>query len=520
MQHIILLPWRIIQGFIDKTGMYRIVTIALLILTALSVLLGFLGLLPYSGVEQLISLSAVVLVSFVTNILFARFWRVSANHESALITALILFFLIIPARLVDFTDQWIIASVAVLAIASKFLIVRNKQHIVNPAAFGVLIFWSICAFFPGIDNFEAIWWAGTPVLFIPLLILGGLVVMKVRRWSLVLSFLSVGFVVFLLEAWGFGLDLSKEASRYFLSGPSLFLAFFMLTEPFTTPPTKKLQMTYGAFVGFISQTTIFMPYFVASSEIALIIGNLIFYPTTLRRKLILPLESFRKIADSTYEFIFQKPQGLSFKAGQYLEWMLHHDESDSRGVRRYFTIASSPTEPTLRVAMKIPKEKGSTYKKKMLSMKVGDTIIASQLAGDFLLPKDVEKKLGFIAGGIGITPFRSHLKYMVDSGNIHDTVLFCSNNTHDEISYSDFFEVVKTQMPLQIVQVISKEELGGEYETGFITEEILRRRVPDFAERYWYLSGPPGMVNAYSKLLSKLNVPTSHIIKDYFPGLA
>lgn len=445
--------------------------------------------------------------------------KVSANHESALITALILFFLVIPAQLTVLADQWVIATVAMLAISSKFILVRNKQHIINPAAFGVFMFWTICALFPTVGIFEAIWWVGTPPLLIPLLIAGSLVVMKVRRWELVLTFLSVGFVVFLFETWGFGGNLLEEAPRYFMSGPSLFLAFFMLTEPFTMPPTKDLQLTYAAIVGFLSQTTLFLPFFIFSSELALIIGNLLFYPFTLKRKLILSLDSFKKIADNTYEFVFQKPKELSFKAGQYLEWMLPHADSDSRGIRRYFTIAASPTESVVRVAVKAAGDV-STYKKEMLAMKEGDTIVASQLAGDFLLPKDTQTKLGFIAGGIGVTPFRSHIKYMMDSGQPHDTVLFCSNNTHDEVTYADFFAEAKTQIPLKIVQLVSKEDLGGEFEYGFITEEMLKRLVPDFLERHWYLSGPPGMVDAYSSLLLQLGVPKSNLIKDYFPGLA
>jgi len=511
---------KIIQKFLNITGMYRTVTISLSALALISIVAGFFGLLYYSGIEQIISLAVVLSVALLANVILAKVWKISANHESALITALILFFLVIPVKLANLTSLWIIVVVALLAIFSKFVLVRNKQHIVNPAAFGVLALALVYAVFPIEVYFEALWWIGTPVLFIPLLFFGGLVVEKVRKWPMVLSFIGVGFVVYLFETWRLGLDLLSEAPDYFLSGPSLFLAFFMLTEPFTTPSTRKLQMAYGALIGFISQTALFMSFLVIPPELAIVFGNLVFYFTTLKRKLILPLERVNEIAENTYEFIFSKPKGVSFRAGQYLEWMLPHKKTDNRGVRRYFTIASSPTESTLRIAVKIDKEKGSRYKKELLNMKEGSNIIASQLSGDFLLPKNTDKKLGFIAGGIGVTPFRSHIKYMIDSGNVHDTVLFYTNNTQKEIAYVDFFEEAKTQMPLDLIAVLSKENLGSEFEHGFITSEMLSRRAPDFLERDWYISGPPPMVDAYHKLLLDNGVSKKQIILDYFPGLA
>ena len=519
MSGYISLPWKITKRYIDKTAMYRVVTIALMALAVTSITLGFLGIMPYTGGEQLSSLVVAVLTALLLNVILARLWKISANHESALITALILFFIVIPPFLSDITDQFIMMFVVMIAILSKFIFVWHKQHIVNPAAFGVLALGIIYTVFPLSGYFESGWWIGTPVLFLPLLLAGSLVVMKVRRWEPVLVFLAVGFLVFVFESWRFGSNLSEVLPGYFLSGPSLFLAFFMLTEPFTMPPTKKLQMSYGALVGVVSQTTFFSPWIKMTPELALVIGNLLFYPTTLKRKLILELDNFRKIAENTYEFIFKKPTGLAFKAGQYLEWMLPHKEADSRGIRRYFTIASSPTESTLRIALKMT-ENGSTYKKQLINMNSGDKIIASQLSGDFLLPEDTKIKLGFIAGGIGVTPFRSQFKYMLDTGNLYDTVLFYTNNTKADIAYTDFFAEVEKHESLRVVHVLSKEELEKPYEHGFITEEMLKRQSADFLERRWYLSGPPPMVDAYFNLLVQLGVSRGNIVKDYFPGLA
>jgi ferredoxin-NADP reductase len=291
----------------------------------------------------------------------------------------------------------------------------------------------------------------------------------------------------------------------------------MLTEPFTMPAKKDAQFLYGGVVGFLSNTSMFSGFIHITPEFALVIANIIMLPWRLRQKLFLSLEARYKVAKDTYEFAFKKPYGFVFEAGQYLEWMLPHMPSDHKGVRRYFTIASSPTEPQVRVAMKIT-EKTSSYKAALSGLDVEQAIIASQLAGDFVLPKKPDTKLGFIAGGIGVTPFRSHIKYMMDSDKKHDSVLYYCVNTKDELAYESLWHEAASKFTFAYVPVVAKEEAVLPYENGYITAEMFKWRTPDYLDRTWYISGPPGMVNAYGTLLRELGVPRKQIKKDFFPG--
>ena len=497
-----------VQKWLDGIAMYRAVTLALCFLVGVSLVFGLVGFVPYSFFEQGVSLVVVLGVAVMSNVVFARLFRVSANHESAVITALIIFFLVIPAT--DLSGQWVVGTIACIAIASKFLLVWRRQHIFNAAAFGVL---ALSA--PGIV--ESAWWIGNPWLFVPLLVAGCLVVMKVRRWTLVLWCVGTAFAVYVFEAWRLGIGVLSSVPVFFLSWPILFLAFFMLTEPFTTPPTKKLQRYYGALVGGLSSAAFFAPYITMSPELALIIGNLVFYPSSLRRKLYLTLIKTKEIAKNTREFVFTKPKDMYFRAGQYLEWMLPHKKSDNRGVRRYFTIASAPHEDVLRVVVRFS-EKGSAYKQALQRIKSGDRIIASQRAGDFLLPDDTGRKLAFIAGGIGITPFLSHFGHIAHQNVQRDITLFYCNNTSEEIAYQDLFTALIDSGHCKVVHILAQEKKAG-YEHGFLTEDIIKKHTPDYQERLWYLSGPPGMVYTYSALLKKMRVPKSNIVCDFFPGL-
>lgn len=518
MQHIKAI-FTTISRLIDGTAMYRVVTLALSSLAVASIGFSMLGLVPYSVDRQLLSLAIAIGVALTADYVFGKLFRVAVNFESALITALIIHFLLVPPSFDKVEAMVILALTVLFAMASKFIFAWRAQHIVNPAAAGLLMMYALYAIAPLPGTFLSSWWIGNPAMFIPLVLAGAAVVAKVRKWTPVLAFLGTAFVVFLFEEWRFSGNPLSNASTFWLSGPSLFLAFFMLTEPFTMPPTKKLQIGYGMLVGFLSQTTIFKPLFAMTPELALVLGNLAFYPTTLKRKLIVPLNAVREVAKDTFEFAFAKPAGLRFKAGQYLEWMLPHVGADSRGIRRYFTIASAPEDSELKFTVRFAPQM-SSYKQFLRTLQPGATIVASQLAGDFVLPEGEGGKVAMVAGGIGITPFMSQISHLEQMAGVKpETVLFYCNNTASEIAYKDRLEAVATVLPLSVVHVLAKESMPG-CEQGYLTKEIIRRRTPDFIERTWYISGPPGMVNAYTTLLVTLGVPKAKIHRDFFPGLA
>lgn len=506
MVTIISRPYQLMQQFVDRQGMYRVVLGSLVALAGTSILAGSVGLIDYGGLTQIFTLALALLIALSLNWIIALIFKIPANHESAAITAIILFFLAIPES--DIFANWPLVLAVTIAIISKYLIVYKKQHFLNPAAFG-----AAALSVTGVYTFS--WWVANPVLFIPLLIVGVLVVMKVRKWVPVLTLIAVSMVIYIAEALSYGEAIADAFTAFFLSWPTLFLAIYMLTEPFTMPSMKGPQALYGGLVGFLSNASLVA----IPPELALIIANLFMLPWRERQKLFLSFVGKRVIAKDTYEFTFVKPAGFTFKAGQYLEWMLMHDDADSRGTRRYFTIASSPTEEHIRLAFKLV-EGGSSYKCELMKLDVGEKIIASQLAGDFVLPKGEHEKLGLIAGGIGVTPFRSHIQYMVDADRVHDTKLLYCCNIIDELAYDNEFTRAAGHIPLEVIPVIAKQEVGAPVEKGYVTIDMLKRRVPDYLERTWYISGPSPMVSSYTKLLKGAGVSKKKIKRDFFPGVA
>ena len=107
---------------------------------------------------------------------------------------------------------------------------------------------------------------------------------------------------------------------------------------------------------------------------------------------------------------------------------------------------------------------------------------------------------------------------MLDSGKVYDTTLYYCVNSVDELAYGDIWEQATQVFTFGYVPVVAKEEVTVPYESGYITVDMIKRRTPDYLERIWYVSGPPGMVNAYKKLLKEIGVKGTRIKTDFFPG--
>lgn len=501
---------KFIDAFLNSFTMYRVVLSALLILVAIASLCGFFGVLNFSGFSILLSALWLLLSSWGANSLFAKITRAATNTESAFITGLILFFIFSPAT--TLLEFGILALAAIIANLSKYLFVIGRKHIANPAAFSAVVL--------GIAGISlAHWWVGTPWLLFPTLVLGLLAARKIRRLSMYGIFLVFAFLSILIT-FGGSIPTAELLSQVILSWPLFFFAGFMLTEPLTAPTTKKTQLIFGALVGiFFGAQFSFGPIF-STPELALVLGNIYAHFASRAKRIRLSLVRNEAIADNVYEFSFAPKEPVSFRAGQYMEWTLPHAHPDLRGNRRYFTIASSPTEKEIKLGVRISAEKSSSFKTALRALPVGGTLWASHVSGDFILPKEKGTKLVFIAGGIGITPFRSMAKYLIDTDEKRDIVLFHACMRADDFTYENIFKNAE-RVGIKTVCLLTDAKnapAGWNGKTGYLSREIIESETPDWKERIFYLSGPEGMVNAYKKLLHDIGVSQKNIKTDYFPG--
>ncbi len=500
-----------IDSILNRVTMYKLVLYYLLVILFGAFVLSLFGVLSYSPLALIFSVSFITLVCVVTNIIFAWAFKSPENVESSYITALILSLIITPlSNPKDFGFFAVAFWASVLAIASKYILAIKHKHIFNPAAIAVVIT-SLTL------GLSASWWVGTTVLA-PFVIIGGLLLTrKIIRTDLVLSFVVVALI---LSTYGFiqnGVDFWNGLWTAITGSAILFFAFVMFTEPLTTPPTRELRILYGIFTGLMFWPNLHFGALTMTPALALVIGNIFSYAVSPKQKLFLTLKDRIEYVEDTFHFIFSSDQKLKFLAGQYLEWTIGGKRFDSRGNRRYFTIASAPTEKEIGLGVKFFPN-SSDFKIELINLRPNEKIIASQLAGDFTLTEQKEKKIVFLAGGIGITPFRSMIKELIDKNEKRDIVQIYSNKTSGNVAYKEIFNDAERKLGIKTIY-LATDENDPRY-TGRLSAEIIKNNIPDLAERLFYISGPHGFVVAAESILKSLGVKNSQIKKDYFPGFA
>ncbi|MBN1559201.1 FAD-dependent oxidoreductase [candidate division KSB1 bacterium] len=218
------------------------------------------------------------------------------------------------------------------------------------------------------------------------------------------------------------------------------------------------------------------------------------------------------------EFVLRRPAGFDFKAGQHTSVrLIELLFDDKRGGRRTFTIASAPGEENLHMATR---KTGSGFKR-TIAAKNQQAVEITEPSGELI--RDESRPAVLIAGGIGITPFRSMIMDAVNRQLQQPIILLFSNNSVAEIAYHDFFLDVERQHPdkFTYVQTITgdkKPDVTWSGERRQIDAAFISDYVPDLTVVTFYVCGPQAMVTAVSEILKKKNVDQGHILAESFWG--
>jgi ferredoxin-NADP reductase/Na+-translocating ferredoxin:NAD+ oxidoreductase RnfD subunit len=473
------------------------------------------GTLHFSAASIALSTIILVVTCYIVNKVFAAIFQAPTNVESVYITALILALIIAPMTSHTLVNITFLLAASGLAMASKYILTINKKHIFNPAAIAVVL----TALGP---RQSASWWVGTTAM-LPFVLIGGiLIIRKIRRIRMVLTFFTATLaatVVYTILAKGNALTALHNT---LFSSAMFFLGFVMLSEPLTTPPTTRKQTWYAVLVGLLFPPQVHILSLYSTPELALIGGNIFSYIISPKAKLFPTLTQKARLTPDSAEFVFDPNRKFSYKPGQYMEWTLPHPKTDSRGNRRIFTLASSPTEPDVRIGVKFYKQ-SSSYKRALLIIKPETQIVAAQISGDFILPKNPKQKLVFIAGGIGVTPYRSMVKYLLDNNEARTITMLYSARTAEDFAYKDVFEEARQKIGLKTVYAVTDKAatISDEYsQHGRINATMIKREIPDYQERLFYISGTQAMVRAMQTTLHDIGVPNHQVKIDYFSGYA
>jgi ferredoxin-NADP reductase len=173
---------------------------------------------------------------------------------------------------------------------------------------------------------------------------------------------------------------------------------------------------------------------------------------------------------------------------------------------RAFTFTSLPEDKQIEFTIKTyPLHNGVTNQ--LLSLGVNDELIIQEPFGDI----NYKGEGIFIAGGAGVTPFISIFKQLEKENKIGNNKLIFANKTKADIILEDKFE---TLLGTNFINILSDEKLNG-YAHGFISAELIKKQIEGNSQ-YFYLCGPPSMMNAIETQLTTLGIEEKKIVKEAF----
>jgi ferredoxin-NADP reductase len=218
-------------------------------------------------------------------------------------------------------------------------------------------------------------------------------------------------------------------------------------------------------------------------------------------------------------FHFQKPADFQFKAGQYMNvTLIEPPETDAEGTTRSFSIASAPFEADLTVATRI---RDTAFKRVLKAMPSGSEVSIVGPFGSFTLRQNSRPAV-LLAGGIGVTPFRSMLLQAAREKLPRRLLLFYSNRRPEDAPFLE--ELLGLEIKTDGLRVIGsmtdmqKSRRPWHGETGYINREMLAKYIDDLAAPIYYSAGPPGMVAAMHGMLTEAGISEDDVVTEEFPG--
>lgn len=226
------------------------------------------------------------------------------------------------------------------------------------------------------------------------------------------------------------------------------------------------------------------------------------------------LEGVEDITDSIATYHFRTTRPVQYLAGQFIELTIPHDNPDERGTRHWFTLSSSPSETHLSITTRFATQHDSSYKHALRALKPGTELLASDPMGDFVLPINPATPLVFIAGGVGITPIRSMVKWLHDNKERRNIQLLYAAKEPEDFIFHDLFTAYGLT-PTYIARH-APDTWNGERDT--LTAARILELAQSDTNTLFYISGPEPMVEHLTKDLANLNINPLRIVSDYFPG--
>lgn len=257
---------------------YRLTLYYLAAILLAAMVLAMSGFVRQPWINLAFSTAVALAMCWGVNWAFARVCGAGSNWESVCISALIIVLIVTPSAPDDLAAAGFLALVSAWAMASKYIVAVDKRHLFNPAAFGAALM--SLAFHRPVS-----WWVGDYAILLPLLALGGVLILsRLRYFEMLASFavVALGLAVAHGNLSSFA-DVMNSLSRMGIHSMFGFFGLVMLTEPRTAPLGRWRQIVYGALVGLLFSPFTHIGSYYFTPEMALLCGNLFAFFSNKRR---------------------------------------------------------------------------------------------------------------------------------------------------------------------------------------------------------------------------------------------
>ncbi len=235
-------------------------------------------------------------------------------------------------------------------------------------------------------------------------------------------------------------------------------------------------------------------------------------------KYIAHLKGKHAVADGTTAFVITRPADFAFKSGQNADYTLLNipqEKLDAEGVTRTFSFANAPSEEDILIATRM---RDTAFKNILKDLPDGTEIQMDGPYGNMTLQANVARPAVMLAGGIGITPFRSMAVEAAAQNLPHKIFLFYSNRGPKDAAFLEELKALEDKNPnFKLIATMTDDPAWPE-EKGYITKEMIGRYVADILSPIYYLAGPPAMTGAMHKMLNGFGVSDDDIKMEEFAG--
>jgi glycine betaine catabolism B len=203
-------------------------------------------------------------------------------------------------------------------------------------------------------------------------------------------------------------------------------------------------------------------------------------------------------------------QALNYKAGQFFSLTLSNPPfTDQRGNSRFFGFVNSPTEEN-KIAM-ITRIGVSAYKKSLMEIPIDSEVKLDSVGGHTGLPDDINQEIVLIAGGIGIAPFMSMLRFAREKSLPYKiNLIYLNKNKESAVFFDEIESFSKDNKLLKFFPVFSEIES--------INSDLIKNMISELNTKKYFITGKQSFVLSAVKSLKDLGVDVKDISIEIFTG--